>query len=451
MISGARILVADDEEAMRDSCRQALERDGARVAEARDGAEALRMLAKGTYHLVLLDLKMPGRNGLEVLGQIAATHPAVSVVVITGYASVDSAVDAMKRGATDFLPKPFNRDALRAVVRKALEHRHLQHENRRLRRELGRLREPVTIVGESPQMRDVFRLIEQVAPTDCTVLIMGESGTGKELVARALHAHSRRADDPFVVVDCATLVGTLFENELFGHAKGSFTGASSTTHGRFELAHGGTLFLDEVGCIEPGIQQKLLRVLEEREFTRVGSNEVICVDTRVIAATNSDLAQAVEAGTFREDLYYRLSVFPITLPPLRDRKRDIPALAEHFLRLHGRRREKSVNGFTDEALQGMMEHDWPGNVRELSNVVERAVVVASDGLIGPDDLLYNHRTAAEPGESAREVLSLQELERRHIFRVLEKTEGNRRAAADLLGIDRKTLYRKLKRYQDGAN
>ncbi|MFW6189587.1 MAG: sigma-54-dependent transcriptional regulator [Planctomycetota bacterium] len=449
MIDGARILVADDDEAMRDSCRQALEREGVRVAEAASGDEALRMLSDGCYSLLLLDLKMPGKEGLKVLEEVRSEHPRTAVVVITGYASVDTAVEAMKRGATDFLPKPFSRESLTLMVRKALEHHNLQRENRLLREELGQHRRSTTMVGRTPEMQEVFGLIEQVAPTDSTVLVTGESGTGKELVARALHAQSNRSDGPFVVVDCATLVGNLFENELFGHAKGSYTGADKTTHGRFELADGGTLFLDEVGCIELGMQQKLLRVLEERQFTRVGSNEVISVDVRMIAATNIVLAESVQAGKFREDLYYRLSVFPIRLPPLRQRRADIPRLAEHFMRLHARNRGKPMDGIDEEALQALRRHHWPGNVRELSNVIERAVVLAKEGRIRARHVLYNPAADGGPDESPEEqVASLAEVEKQHIVRVLQKTEGNKRAAADLLGIDRKTLYRKLQRYED---
>jgi DNA-binding NtrC family response regulator len=298
-------------------------------------------------------------------------------------------------------------------------------------------------------MKEIFGLIGRVGPTDSTVLVMGESGTGKELVARALHAHSRRATGPFVVVDCATLVGSLFENELFGHARGSFTGAVSTTHGRFELADGGTLFLDEVGCIEPGMQQKLLRVLEQRTFTRVGSNQVISIDVRVVAATNMDLAKSVAAGAFREDLFYRLSVFPITLPPLRERRADIPLLAEHFLFLHSARRDKQVTGISEEALDSLMEYDWPGNVRQLSNVIERGVILAEGDTILVEHLLNlasGHRTSVSRWGGT--PLPLEEVERRHIEYVLRRTDGNRSQAAELLGIDRKTLWRKLRQYAD---
>jgi DNA-binding NtrC family response regulator len=445
----SRILIADDDAPMRDSCRSALEREGMAVAEATNGAEALQAVSEDGFDLVILDLKMPGTGGMEVLRQIQEQNPDTSVVVITGYATVDTAVEAMKCGAVDFLPKPFNRETLRVIVEKALKQNHLRRENKRLRRELGRMSDGAKIVGRTPQMERVFKLIEQVAPTDSTVLISGESGTGKELVARALHAHSRRAQEPFVVVDCATLVGTLFENELFGHAKGSFTGATSTTHGRFELADGGTLFLDEVSCIEAGMQQKLLRVLEEREFARIGSNETIAVDVRVIAATNTDLAAAVDDEKFREDLYYRLNVFPIDLPPLRDRKPDIPLLVEHFVRLHAQAREKQVTAVDEKAMEELMQHRWPGNVRELSNVIERAVVLAEDGHIGPQHLLYGRTSPT--GSDGAALRTLAELEKQHIYRVLRHTDGNKKEAAEKLGIDRKTLYRKLRRYEEEQN
>ena len=442
-----RILVADDDEAMRDGLRQALRRNGKAVDEAASGQQALDMLARRSYDLVILDLKMPGRDGLDVLSAIRAGYDHLAVVVITGYANIETAVEAMKRGANDFLPKPFSRGSLRIIVDRALRQRQLEQENLVLRRELHGNATP-HIVGRTPEMREVFRMVERVAPTDSTVLLMGESGTGKELAARALHARSRRADGPFVVVDCATLVGTLFENELFGHVKGSFTGAVSGTHGRFELADGGTLFLDEVGCIEPGMQQKLLRVLEQREFTRLGSNEVIRVDVRVIAATNSDLAAAVQGGTFREDLYYRLSVFPILLPALKERKADVPLLAEHFVRRHCESRGKDVLGISEEAMDELMGHDWPGNVRELSNVIERAVVLAEGDLIQPDLLLYHHARGRRAQAPRAGLPTLAQMEREHVEEALQRTGGNKQQAARLLGIDRRTLYRKLHRYAE---
>ena len=442
-----QILIVDDEAAMRDGCRQILEREGLSVLEAENGQEALNMLARRAFELVILDIKMPGMDGIEVLRRIQAQHKETPVVVITGYPNIETAVEAMKCGAIDFLPKPFSRDALRLIVSRTLAYGLLQRENRRLRTYVKQATEPVTMIGETPEMKDVFDVIERVAPTDSTVLIMGESGTGKELVARALHQKSRRAMSPLVVVDCATLVGTLFENELFGHAKGSFTGATATTHGRFKAADGGTLFLDEVGCIAMPIQAKLLRVLEQREFMRVGSNLTISVDVRLIAATNMDLAAAVSAGTFREDLFYRLSVVPVVLPPLRRRKQDIPVLAEHFLRLHCERRQKDIAGMPRKAMAMLMSHDWPGNVRELSNAIERAVVLADGQDILPEHLLhYNFARVAPHPAKPSGMLKLAEVEQAHIEQVMRQTEGNKRRAAEVLGIDRKTLWRKLRQY-----
>ncbi len=447
MARRAHVLVVDDEAVMRDGCRQILERMDLHVSEAVSSAEALAMLDAQAFGLVLLDLKMPGEEGMEVLRRIRAAHRRTAVVVITGYASVETAVAAMKGGAVDVLPKPFSAESLRAVVERSLDYERLEREAHWLRNELRKAAPATTMVGRAPRMKRVFQLIERVAPTDSTVLVTGESGTGKELVARALHAGSHRAARPFMVVDCATLVGTLFENELFGHAKGSYTGATSTTHGRFELADGGTIFLDEVGCMDPGMQQKLLRVLEQREITRVGSSQVIPVDVRVIAATNMDLGEAARTGRFRQDLYYRLSVFPIALPLLRHRRPDIPRLAEHFLRLHDERRRKDVKSISPEAMAILMAQDWPGNVRELSNAIERAVVLAEGDELLPEHLLHYGRMRM-PSESTGtgRPMRLADLEREHVQHVLRSTGGNRSLAAELLGIDRKTLWRKLRAY-----
>jgi len=438
------VLVVDDDAPVRDGCRQALQAEGLEVVEAADAAEALRLMSSRPCSVVLLDLRMPGMDGMELLGRIRGEHRHTAVVVITGYASVETAVQAMKQGAVDYLPKPFSARTLRAAV-----HRALHAGGPACAPPAGKARADCPVlVGETPEMRKVRELIERLAPTDSTVLIMGESGTGKEVVARILHHKSPRATRPFVLVDCTTLVGTLMENELFGHVKGSYTGATATTHGRFELADGGTLFLDEVGCLELGLQSKLLRAIEQKEFTRVGSNQTISVDTRVIAATNTNLARAVEQGTFREDLYYRLSVVPLVLPPLRHRKEDIPLLAEHFLRLHSSRRHKHVRRITPRAMDVLMAHDWPGNVRELSNAIERAVVLAEGEEIVPELLLHYgfERRPARPPAAHDAPVSLAEMERAHIEHVLRTVQGNKSRAARLLGIDRKTLWRKLKQY-----
>ncbi len=450
MADGADILVVDDEETMRDSCRQALSREGNRVTVAEDGARGLAILEKKAFDLVILDLKMPGLSGMEVLKQIKEEDSEIVVVVITGYATVESAVEAMKSGAYDYIPKPFTPESLRMIVRRALEKRRLSVENVLLRTELARRPGRDVVIGHSAPMREVERLVQQVAPTDSTVLINGETGTGKELIARTIHDISSRKDKPFVVVDCGALVETLFESELFGHVKGSFTGAIDTKYGRFEVANGGTVFLDEVANISLNIQAKLLRALQEREITRVGSSQVIKIDVRIIAATNRDLLKCVEAGTFREDLFYRLSVVPIALPPLRERREDIALLANHFLAKYNKSRGKNVTAIADSAIEALVEYAWPGNVRELENVMERAVVLSRGGAIGPDDLWYyelrGHK--AESAESAAHgIRSLAEVEREHIEQTLAKLDGQIGKAAESLGIDRKTLRLKLRQYR----
>ncbi|MBA7685282.1 Regulatory protein AtoC [subsurface metagenome] len=450
MNSEANILVIDDEESMRDSCRQALLRDENRVEVAEDGVKGLAILEKECFDLVILDLKMPGLSGMEVLKKIKEEGPEIVVVVITGYATVESAVEAMKAGAYDFIPKPFTPDSLRMISRRALEKRKLSLENVLLRAELKGRFGMEAVVGRSASMREVEELVRKVAPSDSTVLISGETGTGKELIARAIHSQSSRKDKPFVVVDCGGLAESLFESELFGHVKGSFTGATETKYGRFEVANEGTVFLDEIGNISMNIQTKLLRVLREREITRVGSSQVIKVDVRIIAATNKELLKCVKEQTFREDLFYRLSVVPIVLPPLRERREDIPLLANHFLRKHNEKREKSVTAVSERAMKVLTEYDWPGNVRELENVVERAVVLTRSGVIEPDDLWYYELGSKTPSSSdADETRSLTDVEREHIIRILEALNGNIGKASEALGIDRKTLRLKLEKYGIG--
>ena len=444
----ANILVIDDEESMRDSCQQTLSRDGNRVEVAEDGSRGLAMLERESFDLVILDLKMPGLSGMEVLKKIRERDPEAMVIVITGYATVESAVEAMKRGAYDFIPKPFTPGSLRVIVRRALDRRELALENVLLRGELKASFGPEVIIGQSESMKKVEELVRKVGPTDTTVLISGESGTGKELVARAIHRHSSRRDKPFVVVDCGSLVENLFESELFGHVKGSFTGATATKYGRFELANGGTLFFDEIGNISINIQTKLLRVLQEREVTKVGSSQVIKVDVRIVAATNKDLQKAVKAGTFREDLFYRLSVVPITLPPLREKRDDIPLLANHFLEKYNKKRRKNIRAISDQAMKALVEYNWPGNVRELENAIERAVVLAENDVVKPSDLLYYGLTVETPSTSdAGGAQRLIDLEREHIAKTLKMFNGHRGKAAKSLGIDRKTLRVKLKRYE----
>jgi len=447
MQSKANILIIDDEETMRDSCRQTLSRDGNRIEVAESGSKGLSLLEAESFDLVILDLKMPGLSGMEVLKKIKQSDPEVMVVVITGYATVESAVEAMRIGAYDFIPKPFTPDSLRVIVKRALDRRELALENVLLRDELKADFEPGVIIGQSKAMKKVEELVQKVGPTDTTVLISGESGTGKELVARAIHRYSGRTDKPFVAVDCGSLVENLFESELFGHTKGSFTGATATKYGRFELANGGTLFFDEIGNISINIQTKLLRVLQEREITKVGGSQVIKVDVRIVAATNKDLQKAVQSGTFREDLFYRLSVVPISLPPLRERRDDIALLAVYFLRKYNKKRKKNIRAISDRAMKALVEYDWPGNVRELENAIERAVVLAEDDVVSPSELLYyglNVETPSRPdaGESQR----LVDVEKEHIAKTLKMLNGHRGKTAERLGIDRKTLRLKMKKY-----
>jgi two-component system response regulator HydG len=438
--------VIDDDESMRDSCRQALARKAGRVEVAGDGLTGLEILAKEAFDLVILDLKMPGLSGMEVLNRIKQEYPEVVVVVITGYATVESAVEAMRHGAYDFLPKPFTPESLRAIIERALDTRELVLENILLRNELEASVGSDVIIGQSEPMRKIEEVMRKVSPTDTTVLICGQSGTGKELVARAIHRHSSRNDKPFVVVDCGSLVENLFESELFGHVKGSFTGATATKYGRLELANGGTVFFDEIGNISMNVQTKLLRVLQEREITKVGSTQVIKVDLRVIAATNKDLLKAVQAGMFREDLFYRLSVVPITLPPLRERRDDIPPLANYFLKKYNQKRKKNVHAISTKAMKALVEHDWPGNVRELENAIERAVVLTENDTIEPSDLLYYGLNASTMPESdVDRPRRLADVEKEHIVRTLKMFGGHKGKTAKYLGIDRKTLRSKLRR------
>ncbi len=447
MLKEAKILVIDDEEAMRDSCQQTLSRDDNKVEMAEDGLKGLSMLEKESFDVIILDLKMPGLSGMEVLKRIKEDDPDAMVIVITGYATVESAVEAMKKGAYDFIPKPFTPDSLRVIVKRALERRELALENVLLKGELKASFGPDVIIGQSESMKEVEQIVKKVGPTDTTVLISGESGTGKELVARAIHRHSGRKDTSFVVVDCGSLVESLFESELFGHVKGSFTGAVSTKYGRFELANGGTLFFDEIGNISINIQTKLLRVLQEREITKVGGNQVIKVDVRIVAATNKDLQEAVKDGTFREDLFYRLSVVPIALPKLRERKDDIPLLANYFLSKYNKRRGKDIKAISEQAMKALVEYDWPGNVRELENAIERAVVLSKEDIIKPSDLYYyglSINSSSRP--DAFEAKSLADVEREHIVKMIKLFNEHRGKAAESLGIDRKTLRLKLKKY-----
>jgi DNA-binding NtrC family response regulator len=448
MMKTANILIVDDEKVMQDSCSQILSKKGYTVKVASDGKEALRMFKEELFHVVILDIKLPGMDGIEVLSKIKEESPETPVIIMTGFASIESAVDAIKSGAFDYLSKPFTPEELRISVRKALESRKIFFEGIYLRKELERQTKFDMVLGKSVCMKKVMDIVRRVSPSESTVLITGASGTGKELIAREIHKHSLRRSAPFVVVDCGALVETLFESELFGHVKGSFTGAHVTKHGRFEVANGGTIFLDEISNISLSIQAKLLRVIQEREVMRIGSSKPIKVDVRLIAATNENLAGCVKNGKFREDLFYRLSVVPLHLPPLRDRKEDIPLLIDHFLHKYNRRSKKQIVGLSQDVLKALMKYDWPGNIRELENTIERAVVLSKSDEIELDALVYHGISSGSSLLSPVDgtYRSLEEVEKEYIKTVLHARHGNKSQAAKVLGIDRKTLITKIKKY-----
>jgi two-component system response regulator HydG len=441
----AHILVIDDDKAMRDACFQILSRQGYRVELAAGAKQGLSLLERLSFDTILLDLVMPDMDGLEALKKIRALDPDVEVIIITGYGTIQSAVESIKAGAFHFLSKPFVPDDLRNLVNRALGKRRLDLENLYLRQELKSKDERNTLVYESESMVRIIDMITRVAPTDSTVLITGESGTGKGLVARKLHQLSQRSRRPFITVDCGTLVETLFESELFGHVKGSFTGADANKIGKFELAQNGTLFFDEISNIGLEVQAKLLRAVEERKISKVGSHRVITVDVRIIAATNKDLTKAIKDGTFREDLFYRLNVVLIQMPPLRERKSDIPLLVQHFLEKYNARLRKEVRGISPDALDLLVRHDWPGNVRELENTMERLVVLSPGPYLEPADLVFAG-TVLTTGAETPDGTSLKDLERNHIIQTLQRCDGHKSETARALGIDRKTLREKLKRY-----
>ncbi len=438
----ARILVVDDEFSVRDSFYNWFRKDGFEVKAVANAGEALRAIQDRTYEVVLLDIKMPGMDGMELQEHIRRIDPQAAVIMITAFASVDTAVRALKQGAFDYVTKPVDPDELSHLVLRALEQRRLREENAQLRETIDETRAVDKIVGKSPPMRKVMDLVAHVAKTDATVLILGESGTGKEVIARAIHAGSNRRYFPIVTVNCGALPEGLLESELFGHERGAFTGAQHRRRGRIEMADDGTLFLDEVGAIDPKMQVDLLRVLETKELTRVGGTRPIKVDFRVVCATNENLELAVKEGRFREDLYYRINVFTIDLPPLRARRLDIPALARYFLDRFARQMDKRITDISPEAMDLLTAYDWPGNVRELSNAVERAMVVGRPPVIRLEDLPLRRPIRSEA--SVEE--SLAEMEKRHIAAVLERTDGNVTRAAEILKVDRVTVYNKIKKY-----
>jgi DNA-binding NtrC family response regulator len=444
------ILVVDDDPGLRESFRLILE-DDYEVIDVTDGHQALEVVRSAQVDVVLLDIRLPALDGIEVLERIKQLEEQIEVILVTAVKTVKTAVAAMKLGAFDYVTKPFEEEELLATVRRALQKRSLEREVVYLRTELARRSELDDIVGQHAEMQKLFRTIAQISATSSTVLISGESGTGKELVARAIHRLSPRRDKPFVAVNPAAISETLVESELFGHEKGAFTGAYQRKPGRFELAQGGTLFLDEIASLKPEMQAKLLRVLQERELERVGGTRTIRLDVRIVAASNVDLRQAVEREAFRADLYYRLNVVPITVPPLRERRSDVPLLVEHFIQRYTTELGKRIAGLTPEALAALQEYPWPGNVRELQNVIERAVALVESGPIGLNDLptdvlLPDHRLRVKQAENLPLRTATDEFERQIVLRVLERVQWNRSEASRILGIHRNSLKVKLKRW-----
>jgi two-component system response regulator AtoC len=441
------VLVVDDEEVVRAGISRILEKQDLSIHTAADGSEALEVMASQTIDIVLLDIKMPGMDGIEVLRHIRATYPDTVVVMITGHPTIQSAIECTKLGAVDYLVKPFRVDELEALVLKAQKKVSKAKEFETVLEETERIDEVPFIVGNSPAMREIFSRVRRAAPSDSTVLLTGESGTGKELAARAIHALSERAHQEFVPVDCSALVESLLESELFGHVKGSFTGAFQTKHGLFELANHGTFFFDEISNLSLNIQAKLLRVIQEREFMKVGSQKRIKLDIRIIASSNRDLTEAIKDGSFREDLYYRLSVVPINLPPLRDRTGDVELLVEHFLKLHSQKRNGRQRSVSKRALEMLSGYSWPGNVRELEHTIERILILEDCDVIEPEHLpAFISQRQGEFQVFSDESFSLEELEKRYIQFVLRQTKGRRQETARILGINRKTLAAKIKKY-----
>ena len=436
-----KILIVDDELVVRDSLGKWFTSEGYTARPVGSGREALEAIQQTEYDIALIDIKMPGMDGMELQARLREADADLTVIIMTGYASVDTAVQALKLGAYDYITKPVDPDELSHLVANALEHKRARREVVRLRENLQEVSPSTELIGKSPSMKKVVELIEMVAPTEATVLITGESGTGKEVVARAIHAAGPRRFMPMVTIHCGALTETLLESELFGHEKGAFTGAQYRKKGKFEVADGGSVFLDEISDISLRTQTDLLRVLQEKEIVRVGGNQQIKVDFRCIAATNKNLEALVKAGTFRPDLYYRLHVFCIDIPPLRDRREDIPLLVNHFLNKFCMATSRPMPQLAPEAMDRLMEHDWPGNVRELENAVERALVVGRGPEVRPSD--FSFQLQADEMKGGR---TLDDIERAHIERVLRETQHNLSRTARILDIDRTTLYNKLRRY-----
>lgn len=455
----ARILIADDDSVSCQLFAETLEEEGYRVRQVFSGDEALSRLAEDSYELVIIDVRMPGTSGLGVTRVVHEKYPALPVIVMTAFGSIETAVEAIHEGAFDFISKPMNLAELKNTVSKALAQQTLQRradQNVRENDELSH-QQLSKIIGKTPAMLEVYKTVARVAATNSTVLVLGESGTGKEMIARAIHEHSPRANRPFVAVDCGALTETILESELFGHVRGAFTGALADKKGVFEEAQGGTCFLDEIGGISSNLQARLLRVLQEHEIRRVGGKEWISVDVRVVAATNCNLVESVKHGEFRQDLYYRLNVVAIPLPPLRERKDDIPLLAQHFLQRYNKENHKTISTISDKAMELLCSYSWPGNIRELENAIERAVVLSYQPVLLPEDLPRDVRERGasrfplEGWEDGQflfpDTPNLEEVKKRYVLHVLKQTEGNISATARVLNIDRRSLYRMLARYK----
>jgi len=456
MTKKSHILVVDDDTAHRTMLRTLIGGWGYAIDDANDGAVAIDKVQERPYDLVLMDVRMVKISGLEALEKMKVYNPAIPIIIMTAFSSVETAVDALKKGAHDYLTKPLDFDKLKITIERSMEHTRLKEENRLLKENLGQQFDQRNIIGRSAAMTKLLETVAQVAPSEATVLITGDSGTGKELIAGAIHFNSHRKSGPFIKLNCAAITETLLESELFGHEKGAFTGADRRKEGRFFQAHGGSLFLDEVSEMPLTMQVKLLRVLQEREFSRVGGENSIQVDVRMIAATNKDLPELIANGKFREDLYYRLNVVGLAISPLKDRQDDIPLLAQHFLEVFAKRNHKSIRGYTPGAMDHLIRHSWPGNVRELMNAVERAVVLSQSNFLSEIDFAIIPAASenqqdpatggANPPTAPDGATPLEEVERATILNTLEASGGNKSEAARRLGITRKTLHKKLKSY-----
>lgn len=453
-MGGEKLLLIDDSQEILENLSEYLTSKGYDITTASDGTQGISKIASESYDVILTDLKMPNADGFEVLQYVKENSPETICIILTGYGTIKNAVEAIKKGAFDYLTKPVQLDEIIITLKRAMEFRHLKKENVNLRSQLKRKYQFKNIIGESLAMQGVFKTVEKIADTDSTVLILGESGTGKELIARALHYNSYRREGPFVPVNCAAIPDELLESELFGHEKGAFTHAIRTRIGRFELANGGTLFLDEIGDMDPNLQSKLLRVLQERQFERIGGIKPIVTDIRIIAATHQDLREAVLKRRFRQDLYYRLNVIPIEIPPIRERKSDIPLLIHHFINHFSKSKKKLITGITNEAVKRLMEYDWPGNVREIENMIERLVILANSEVIALQDL--PERVLTRSGQESSGIqdipdggvsleVALNEFERQMILQALQKSGWVKNKAAQLLHMNRTTLIEKIKR------